>query len=62
MTMRRYTIEVVIEEGSDEFWENLLDSGADVMLQVVKDALSDFGLQEQFGVTVKLKKFEDVER
>ena len=41
-----YTIEVVIKKGNDEFWENAFsqsDTGAEQVLDEVRDALEDRG-------------------
>ena len=54
--MKRYEIKVVIEEGSDEFWEGIGDkTGADEVLDVVREALAPFDAK------VKITKFEDKE-
>jgi len=55
--MKRYTIEVVFDEGSDEFWEEITadnNSGADALLQVVREELQNY-----FPESVRLVKFED---
>ena len=43
--MKRYTVRVVIEEGSDEFWESIGDgTGCDEVVSMAKDALKDANL------------------
>ncbi len=37
---RRYEITVIIEEGSDEFWEQLEGTGCDEVTQLVTDAVT----------------------
>jgi len=56
--MKRYTIELVITEGSNEFWEDLETrsvTGCDDILEEVKGALAEFGLEPE----IKLIKYED---
>lgn len=59
--MKRYTIEVVIDEGNDEFWESITGSGCDEITSAVKDCLDSIGLSEGYGTTVKLISFIDKE-
>jgi len=59
--MKTYTIEVVIEEGNDEFWENLEEDGCADVFKAVRDALWDHGFQAGYGTTVRMVKFEDKE-
>lgn len=40
--MKRYKFEIVIEEGYDEFWEQLQGTGCDEMVDNVVAALSDW--------------------
>ena len=55
--MKRYTVRVVIEEGSDEFWESLEGkTGCDEVVGMIRDALKDAQLCE---CTVTLAKFVD---
>ena len=37
--MKRYKFEVIIEEGNDEFWENLKGPGCDEMLDHISECL-----------------------
>jgi hypothetical protein len=53
--MRTYTLEVVIREGSDEWWENIEGTGCDEVRKTVMDTLEECG----FITEVKLKKFKD---
>ena len=40
--MKRYKFEIVIEEGYDEFWEQLQGTGCDEMVDNVVAALGDW--------------------
>ncbi len=54
--MKRYVIEIVINEGSDEFFDELArnsNTGCDDIVKVVEDALGQYGLDEN----VKLVKY-----
>lgn len=39
--MRRYVLNVVIEEGQDEFWESLKGSGCDEITRTVTDSIEE---------------------
>jgi len=61
--MRKYTLTVEILEGSDEFWEELRDTGstgADDITSMVRDALVVHGF-DAYGTDAKvtLTKYED---
>jgi hypothetical protein len=56
--MKKYTITVVVNEGSDEFWEELEEAnktGCDEVVQMVKDALNDHFIEAE----VSLTRFDD---
>ena len=56
--MKIYTIKVVIEEGCDEWWEEITkdhQSGADLVRKCVETVLDDSGI----SATVTLEKYED---
>lgn len=56
--MKKYTFQVVIEEGSDEFWEEIYNKGITGCDQV-KELVEDF-LDHLFtGDNVKLIEFRD---
>ena len=55
--MKEYTFEIIIEEGSDEWWEEITadgKSGCDEVLQNIKEKVA-----YDFPNSVKLIKFED---
>jgi hypothetical protein len=57
-SMKRYTLELVITEGNDEGWEEILNdrkTGCDDVISMVANALYEAGLDP----TIKLVKFED---
>jgi hypothetical protein len=59
--MKRYVIQVVIEEGCDEFWEEIKGTGCDEVLDSVRNALSGAGFYDSETETeIRLTKFEDV--
>jgi hypothetical protein len=56
--MKQYTFELTVNEGSSEFWEEILENGktgCDELLEQLKDALADHG----FDPDVSLVKYED---
>lgn len=60
--MKRYTFEVVVEEGNDEFWEELKDSnstGCDQMTAAILDSIDTGNATMGMAATVKLTRFED---
>lgn len=57
--MKRYTLEVIIDEGYDEWWEEISNnnlSGCDEIRKAVRDALFDVGFQT--NCKVNLVKYE----
>jgi hypothetical protein len=60
--MKTYTIEITIEEGSDEFWESLNGkSGCDEVVDIVRDALADVGFTEGYGTAITLTGYTNKE-
>ena len=57
--MRKYTFEIVVEEGNDEFWESLKGSGCDEVQAVVAEALESNGFMPE-NTTVRLVTFQNV--
>ncbi len=54
--MKRYTIQVTIEEGSDEFWEEVTadgKTGCDELLEAIRQELFNWSAE------VKLVNYED---
>jgi len=56
--MKKYTVQIEIEEGNDEFWEEITDynkrSGCDELIEGLKIDLSNWQ-----NIEIKLIKFED---
>ena len=55
--MKRYTIEIVIEEGSDEFWEDICadgKTGCDELLKAIREEVQNY-----FPESVTITKFEN---
>lgn len=63
--MKKYTFQVVIEEGSDEFWDEINNkgiTGCDQVLELVEDALDANGLfNGKNDSNIKLVAFSDGE-
>lgn len=56
--MKRYIFEVVIDEGNDEFWEELTENqvtGCDEVSDMLKTGLESYGI----NAFVKLKEYKD---
>lgn len=61
--MKRYVFELIVEEGSDEFWESIAGkSGCDEVREAIQVALDAEGWQEGYGTTLRLKSFTDSAR
>ena len=58
--MKRYVFELVVEEGSDEFWEGIKGkSGCDEVTEAISVCLANEGWQENYGTTLRLVSFSD---
>lgn len=56
--LKTYTISVCIQEGNDEFWDELKDKcGADEVVDEIRRCLAEHGFIEP-GCYVSLEKFE----
>ena len=58
--MKTYMLTVVIQEGSDEFWEDIEHrgvTGCDDVVQMIRHILFDAGFQEP-DCTVTLQQFQ----
>lgn len=56
--MKQYTLELVVTEGNDEGWEEILKdgkTGCDDVIDMVVNALYEVGLEP----AIKLVKYED---
>ncbi|MDX9695383.1 MAG: hypothetical protein RBT49_06295 [Bacteroidales bacterium] len=56
--MKQYTFELIIKEGNDEFWEELIEkdeTGCDLVYVLLKNCIEKDG----FDCELKLKRFED---
>ena len=54
--MRKYTFELVIKEGNDEFWESAKGTGCDEVTSAIEELLKTYGWND---AELKLRKFED---
>ena len=56
--MKRYTIQLIITEGNDEGWEEILangKTGCDDVIDMVKNQMLDIGIEPE----ITLVKYED---
>jgi hypothetical protein len=59
--MKRYKFEIIIEEGSDIFWESLIEerrTGCEDLMDMIEECFAGTGLQES---VITLKEFTDKE-
>lgn len=59
--MKKYTFELIIHEGNDEFWNSINGSGCDEVRAVIEGALSQHGFfcEPDDNSELKLIRFED---
>ena len=57
--MKRYIFELIIEEGSDEFWESISGkSGCDEVTEAIEICLANEGWGKEYG-KLTLRSFTD---
>jgi hypothetical protein len=58
---KRYVFELIIEEGNDEFWEGIIDTGVNEVTECMKDALNNAGwsVDPEWGVTLNLVQYSN---
>jgi len=60
--MKKYTFELTLLEGCDEFWEDILEDGkcgADELMLTINGILDSSGFTVNTDCLIKLTKFED---
>ncbi len=55
--MKKFTFKLVVEEGSDEFWENMEGTGCDEVEALVLEALAAVGLYTDTNCELELTKY-----
>ena len=61
--MKKYTIEIVIHEGNDEFWNDISErgqTGCDEVKDSIEQCLTTQGYYVGDKCSIKLTKFEDI--
>ena len=58
--MKRYVFEIVVEEGNDEFWEDITSRGVTGCDEVISEVANTFDLAG-WEPHIKLIRFEDKE-
>ncbi len=58
---KKYIFELIIEEGSDEFWESIKDTGVNEVTKCIKTALANAGWDPDpnWGVTLNLVQYSN---
>jgi hypothetical protein len=56
---KRYVFELIIEEGNDEFWESIKDTGVTEVTNCIKDALMIGGwtVDPKYGVSLNMTQY-----
>lgn len=57
--MKTYTFELIVKEGSDEFWEEIKGSGCDDVFDLVSRGLQGTGLYTGDNCFLKLTQYND---
>lgn len=57
--MKKYTFEIEITEGNDEFWENIEGkSGCDEVQECITKILGNYGFHTNYNCKITLKKYD----
>ncbi len=62
--MKYYRFEIIIEEGNDEFWEELIRdnrSGCEEIFDAVKSAINNSPETQGFDATIILREYKNKE-
>jgi len=61
--MKQYTFEIIIDEGEDEFWDEINKkgiTGCDEVKECLVSALAETGFTENYGTKIKIKEFKNI--
>jgi len=57
--MKRYEFVIIIEEGSDEFWESIVGAGVNEVAECLVSGLSASGFTDGVDCKLQLRHFTD---